>query len=357
MEPKPQAVGRSILPSANKDWLALHQEPIIDPAQPIIDPHHHLWNAPRERYLLDELEADCARGHNIIATIFAECTEGYLTTGPEHLRSAGETAFAAQIGQEADARNIPHGICAGIISYADLRQGAAVEEVLDAHLKAGAGRFRGIRQSTAWDRNEAVRTTIRTPPEGVLREPVFREGFAVLTRMGLTFDSWVYHPQLSDVADLARAFPGANIILDHVGGPIGIGPYAGMRDEVLRVWEKGIRDIASCQNVTVKLGGLGMRLGGFGFHELPRPPSSDDLAAAWKPYVETCIDAFGPARCMFESNFPVDEISCGYDVLWNAFKRLAAGGSADEKDDLFWRTASRVYRISAGSAYQADIGA
>jgi predicted TIM-barrel fold metal-dependent hydrolase len=186
-----------------------------------------------------------ARGHNIIATIFAECTEGYLTTGPEHLRSAGETAFAAQIGQQADARNVPHWICAGIISYADLRQGAAVEEVLDAHLKAGAGRFRGIGQSTAWDRNEAVRTTIRTPPEGVRREPAFREGFAVRTRMGLTFDSWVYLPQLSDVADLARAFPDANIILDHVGGPIGIGPYAGMRDEVLHVWEKGIRDIAS----------------------------------------------------------------------------------------------------------------
>lgn len=345
MEVKPQAIGKSILPSANKAWLALHEEAIIDPAQPVIDPHHHLWDEPRGRYLLDEIVADCQRGHKVIATVFAECTEGYYQDGPEHLRSVGETAFAADIGRRADALGAPGKICAGIISYADLRRGTAVEEVLNAHVEAGNGRFRGIRQSTAWDRSDAVRTTIRTPPQGVLLEPAFREGFAVLAGMKLTFDSWVYHPQLGDVADLARAFPDATIVLDHVGGPVGIGPYAGQRDEVFAVWKRGILEVASCPNVQVKLGGLGMRLGGFGFHEQPRPPSSEDLAKAWRPFVEACIEAFGPDRAMFESNFPVDEISCSLDVLWNAFKRLCAGYTQSERDALLWRTAQRVYNI------------
>ncbi|MGF7172987.1 amidohydrolase family protein [Azospirillum doebereinerae] len=336
-----------ILPSADPGWLALRQEAILEPDLPIIDPHHHLWDAPRSpRYLAEELERDARAGHNVIGTIFTDCSEGYRTDGPENLRPVGETEFVTAIADRvAVGAYQPAGLCAGIIGYADLREGAGVRAVLEAHIAAGKGRFKGIRQSTAWDPNPEIRTTIRTPPEGLLRDPTLRAGFACLAPLGLTFDSWVYHHQLGDVADLAAAFPETTIILDHVGGPIGIGPYAGRRDEVFAQWKAGILEVARRPNVSVKLGGLAMRLGGFGFHERPVPPSSEDLAAAWRPYVETCIEAFGPDRAMFESNFPVDQLSCGYAVLWNGFKRLASGASDSEKAALFSRTAARVYGI------------
>ncbi|CAO3422407.1 amidohydrolase family protein [Azospirillum doebereinerae] len=336
-----------ILPSADPGWLALRQEAILEPDLPIIDPHHHLWDAPRSpRYLAEELQRDAQAGHNVIATIFTDCSEGYRTDGPENLRPVGETEFVTAIADQVAAGVFqPAGLCAGIISYADLREGAGVRDVLEAHIAAGKGRFKGIRQSTSWDPNPEVRTTIRTPPEGLLRDPTLREGFACLAPLGLTFDSWVYHHQLGDVADLAAAFPDTAIILDHVGGPVGIGPYAGRRDEVFAQWKAGILEVARRPNVSVKLGGLAMRLGGFGFHERPVPPSSEDLAAAWRPYIETCIEAFGADRAMFESNFPVDQLSCSYAVLWNGFKRLAAGASDGEKAALFSRTAARVYGI------------
>ncbi|MCW2241707.1 amidohydrolase family protein [Azospirillum canadense] len=336
----------AILPSADPNWLALREEAILEPDLPIIDPHHHLWGPPRTRYLAEELQRDAQSGHNVIATIFTDCTEGYRSDGPENMRPVGETEFATAIADQCEAGVYqPAGLCAGIISYADLREGESVRAVLEAHIAAGKGRFKGIRQSTSWDPNPEVRTTMRTPPEKLLRDPQLRRGFACLAPLGLTFDAWVYHHQLSDVADLAAAFPETAIVLDHVGGPIGIGPYAGRRDEVFAQWKAGILEIARHPNVTVKLGGLAMRLGGFGFHERPVPPSSEELAAAWRPYIETCIEAFGPDRAMFESNFPVDQLSCSYAILWNGFKRLAAGCSNDEKAALFSRTAARVYSL------------
>ncbi|MBF5096109.1 amidohydrolase family protein [Azospirillum sp. INR13] len=337
----------AILPSADPNWLALREEAILEPDLPIIDPHHHLWDAPRSpHYLAEELQRDAQAGHNVVATVFADCTEGYRTDGPENMRPVGETEFVTAIADQCEAGLYqPAGLCAGIISYADLREGESVRAVLEAHIAAGKGRFKGIRQSTSWDPNPEIRTTMRTPPEGLLRDGQLRRGFACLAPLGLTFDSWVYHHQLSDVADLASAFPETSIILDHVGGPVGIGPYAGRRDEVFAQWKAGIMEVARRPNVTVKLGGLAMRLGGFGFHERPVPPSSEDLATAWRPYIETCIEAFGPDRAMFESNFPVDQLSCSYAILWNGFKRLAAGASADEKAALFGRTAARVYSI------------
>jgi predicted TIM-barrel fold metal-dependent hydrolase len=210
---------------------------------------------------------------------------------------------------------------------------------------AGGGRFRGIRYISASHPDEAARGSSVNRPAGLLLNAKAREGFARLHPLGLSFDAWMYHTQLGDLVDLARAFPETPIVLNHVGGPIGIGPYAGHRDEVFAVWRAGIEELARCPNVHVKLGGLGMRLFGFNLHQGDMPPSSEQLAAAWRPYVETCIAAFGASRAMFESNFPVDKGACSYSVLFNAFKRLASGASASEKSDLFAGTASRFYRL------------
>jgi predicted TIM-barrel fold metal-dependent hydrolase len=234
--------------------------------------------------------------------------------------------------------------CAGIVGHADLMLGSRVEPVLEAHLRAGGDRFRGIRHITAWDADAAIRNPAYSPPRGLLGDSSFREGFAVLGRLGLSFDAWLYHPQIAELADLARGFEDARIVLNHVGGPIRIGAYAG-KSEVFRDWAAAIKDLAACPNVCVKLGGLGMRMGNFGFHELPEPPSSAALAAAWRPYIATCIERFGPERCMFESNFPVDKGSYSYAVFWNACKRLAEGASDAEKRDLFAGTAARFYRL------------
>jgi L-fuconolactonase len=223
--------------------------------------------------------------------------------------------------------------------------GAGVETVLEAMIMAGGGRFRGIRYITASHPDEAARGSSVNRPAGLLISPKLREGFARLHPLGLSFDAWMYFTQLGELLDLARAFPETLIVLNHVGGAIGIGPYAGKRDEVFAAWKGGIEELAGCPNVHVKLGGLGMRLFGFDVQEGALPPSSEHLAALWRPYIETCIAAFGPERAMFESNFPVDKGSGAYPVFWNAFKRIAAGCSAAEKAALFQGTASRFYRL------------
>jgi L-fuconolactonase len=328
------------------DWLALHEETALEPDLPVIDPHHHLWDRPENPYLVPDLLADLGGGHRIVATVFAECGARYRADGPVELRPVGETAFAAAAATTAG----PHGtrICAGIIGHADLRLGDAVEPVLRAHLAAGGGRFRGIRQISAWHADPAARASLASPPPGLLADPGVRRGAAVLARLGLSFDAYMYHTQLADLAALADAVPDLAIVLDHTGGAIGIGPYAGRRAETFGEWRAGMRALASRPNIHVKLGGMGMRLFGFGFGAGDRPPSSAALAAAWAPHVEACIEAFGAGRCMFESNFPVDKGSCSYAVLWNAFKRIAAGASAAEKAALFAGTAARVYRLGDG---------
>ena len=270
----------------------------------------------------------------------------YRATGPEEMRPVGETEFingVAAMSASGIYGKTRH--CAGIVGHADLTLGSRVEPVLAAHIRAGGDRFRGIRHITAWDADPSIRNPAYSPPRGLLGDKAFREGFAVLGRLGLSFDAWLYHPQIDELADLARAFPATRIVLNHVGGPIGIGAYAGKRDEVFPGWAASIKTLAACPNACVKLGGLGMRMGGFGFHEQPEPPSSEALAAAWRPYVETCIAAFGASRCMFESNFPVDKGSYGYPVFWNACKLLAKGASKTEKADLFAGTAARFYRL------------
>ena len=332
-------------PVPRPDWLALGEpEEIIEPALPIIDPHHHLWIRDGYQYFLDELLDDLGAGHTIAATVFLQCAWAYRTEGPEALRPVGETEFVAGVADEAARRGCTTRVCAGIVGHADLTLGAQVDEVLKAHLAAAGGRFRGIRHLTA--RDEGFRAGIAPPPPaGIMTTPAFRAGFARLSPFRLSFDAWLYHLQIPELTALAQEFPGTPIVLNHLGGPLGIGPYAGRRDEVFAAWRASIRALAACPNVTMKLGGLAMLVAGFGFHERPVPPSSAELAVAWRPYVEAAIEAFGPERCMFESNFPVDKAMCSYAALWNAFKRLAAGASAAEKRALFHDTAARFYRI------------
>ncbi len=329
-----------------QSWLDRRREPVLDPDLPIIDPHHHLWDRPGWRYLLDELLADTGSGHNIVATVFVQARAMYRGTGPVELRPVGETEFANGIA--ATSASGIYGktrVCAGIVGHADLALGGRVEPILEAHIRAGGGRLRGIRHITTWDADASVRNPAYSPPRGLLADVSFREGFAVLARLGLSFDAWLFHPQIDELADLARAFPDAMIVLNHVGGPIGIGAYSSKHKEVFPHWAKSIRGLAACPNVFVKVGGLGMRLGGFAFHEQAEPPSSETLAATWRPYVETCIEAFGPSRSMFESNFPVDKGSYSYPIFWNACKLLTKGASSEEKADLFARTAMRFYRL------------
>ncbi len=323
-------------------WLAAHVEPIIEPDLPIIDPHHHLWVRPDNTYLLAELLADLGSGHNIVATVFAECHSMYRAEGPEAYRSLGETEFVTGVAAMSASGGFgPARACAVMFGNVDLMLGAAVRPVLEAHLAASGGRFRGIRFSTAW--HDQVRAV--APRPRMMAETSWREGYACLGALGLSFDAWVYHPQLGEVAELADAFPETDLILNHVGSPILGGPYATRRDAVFDDWKAGMAELARRPNVFVKLGALPIRLPGHGGGARATPPSSTEVAQAWRPYIETCIELFGPTRCMFESNFPVQKRWCSYQVVWNAFKRLASGASAEDKTALFSGAAARAYRM------------
>ena len=328
------------------DWLALHREEPLEPGLPIVDPHHHLWDHPGNPYLFTDLLKDLDCGHNIVATVFVECRAMYRSDGPAECKSLGETEFVNGIAaMSASGAYGSTRVCAGIVGNVDLRHGARAGALLEAHMAVAGGRFRGIRRGSAWHAS-GIKATSANPPPGLLLDGKFREGFACLARLGLSFDGWLLHTQIDEFLDLARAFPDTTLVLDHVGGPLGIGPYVGKRDEVFAAWRQSIAELSRCPNVHVKLGGLGMHTIGFDFHARARPPTSQELAQAWKPYIETCIAAFGAERAMFESNFPVDKGTCGYQVLWNAFKRIAAGCSDAEKTALFSGTASKVYRLA-----------
>jgi predicted TIM-barrel fold metal-dependent hydrolase len=332
-------------PQIRPAWLALTREEALEPALPIIDAHHHLWGAPREPYLLDDFLADSKGGHDIRASVFIECDTHYREEGDALFRPLGEVEFVAQAARQAAARPGPR-VAAAIVGCADLTAGAAIRPVLEAQIAAGDGRFRGLRVISAWHPDPAARGSLATPPPMLLLEPAFREGFAQLAPLGLSFDAWMYHTQLAELRDLADAFPDTPIVLNHLGGTIGIGPYADRGRHVRAAWSAALRDLSHCPNLHLKIGGLGMRLFGFGAHEQPRPPSSEALAEQWRPMVEIAVEAFGARRCMFESNFPVDKAGIGYTTLWNAFKRITARWSAAERAALFHDTAARFYRIA-----------
>ena len=329
-------------------WLTLTTEDPIAPELPICDPHHHLWDHPDSRYLLEELLRDTGGGHNIVQTVFVECRSKYRQEGPEEMQPVGETEFVQDIATQSESGQYGKTrVAAGIVGFANLTLGAAVKPVLEAHVAAGRGRFRGIRHIAAWDGSPDIRSSASTPQ--LLLDSKFREGFACLKEYDLSFDTWLYHRQLVELADLARAFPDTAIILDHIGGPLGIGPYAGKREEVLAEWKSSITTLATCSNVVVKLGGLGMPICGFGWHQRTTPPGSAELAEAMAPYYHWCIEQFGVDRCMFESNYPVDKVAYSYTVMWNAFKRLARGFSPQARSALFHDTAARVYRLKSNN--------
>jgi predicted TIM-barrel fold metal-dependent hydrolase len=272
----------------------------------------------------------------------------YRTAGPQAMQPVGETEYvvqAARAAQEARGDGAGTGIAQGIVGYADLRAGAAVREVLQAHMEAGQGRFRGVRHLATWDADSSLVNPLTAAPQGLLLDPAYRQGVAQLAPLGLSFDAWLLFPQLPELLDLARAFPQTAVIINHCGGVARVGTYEGRQAEVFARWKTSMQALARLPNVYVKLGGLGMRINGFGFEKADRPPASAQLAAAWRPWMETCIEAFGADRCMFESNFPVDKGSFSYATCWNAFKRLTAGASAAERQSLFEGTASRVYRL------------
>ncbi|MGE3536634.1 MAG: amidohydrolase [Candidatus Tectimicrobiota bacterium] len=341
---QPTPFGRSNPPDAA--WLAKQPvEPILEPGIPIIDTHHHLWQRPQHRYLLDELLADLNTGHNVVATVFAECHSMYRADGPEAFRPVGETEFVAGVAaMSASGLYGPIRVAAGIVGFADLTLGDRVQEVLEAHIQASGGRFRGIRHSAAWDASPVIGNS-RVDGPHLLQQADFRAGLARLTALGLSLDAWVFHPQLADLVDLARAFPQTTIIVGHVGGVLGYGPYTGKKDEVFAAWKPRMAELAACPNVFMKLGGMMMRLAAFDYGKEPLPPTSAHLADCWRPYMETCIELFGADRCTFESNFPVEKMGTGFAVLYNAFKRIAAGASAEEKLALFSGTARRAYRL------------
>lgn len=327
------------------DWLALVQEEIIDPDRPICDPHHHLWDNDRNPYLLPQLLADTNSGHNIVSTVFVECSSMYRADGDVALRPVGETEFVNGIA--AMAASGQYGAlraCAGIVSFADLTLGKAVGAVLDEHMRL-SDRFRGIRHAGGWDASDEVRNSHTHPPQSLFMQDGFRAGFQALAERHLSFDAWLYHPQIPELTDLARTFLDTIIVFDHFGGPLGIGPYAGKGDEVFAQWCLDVAELARCPNVFAKLGGLVMPINGFGWHRRDTPATSDEIVAATGRYHRKAIELFGPERCMFESNFPVDKQSCSYPVLWNAFKKIAADYSEADRQWLFHDTAAHAYRI------------
>ena len=317
------------------DWLAKHTETIIEPDLPIIDPHHHLWEREGNTYLVPELLADLGSGHNIVGTVFEECHSMYHTKGPEEEASLGETAFVTSLSRK--------GVCDRMVGRVDMMLGSRAAGLLERHIETSGGRFTAIRQSTAWDASDRVHKVV--PTEAMLMDPIFRQGIACLAPLNIAFDAWVYHPQIPEVASLAAAFPDTQIVLNHVGSPILGGPYAAQRDGVFADWRASMTDLARYANVTVKLGALPIRLPG-STADRDMPPSSEEVANAWRPWLETCIERFGADRCMFESNFPVQKRWCSYAVVWNAFKRIAAAASVAEKAALFAGTAARVYRLT-----------
>jgi predicted TIM-barrel fold metal-dependent hydrolase len=331
-------------------------EPAIDPELPIIDTHHHLYDriseaeariaGGRRRYLIDELLQDMDSGHNIVATVYVDAAAMYRADGPPEFRVVGETEFAN--GQAAMSASGVYGssrIAAGIVGTTDCRLGDRVRPVLEAHIAAGGGRFRGIRQTGAWDSDPAIFGGMFKIPSGLYLDSDFRRGFAHLAPLGLSFDAFVLSTQLQDVINLSRSFPNTRIVLDHVGGPVGVGRYRGRLGELFPTWKRDIEQLAQSPNVTVKLGGLGSFLGGFRSYGAQPPASSKTLAEEWRPYIETCIEAFRADRCMFESNYPVDCGSGSYGTIVNAFKRITAGCSSTERAAVFAGTAIDVYQL------------
>jgi predicted TIM-barrel fold metal-dependent hydrolase len=327
----------------DNEWLEGLQEEILEPALPIIDPHHHLWVRNGYTYLMPEFAADLLSGHNIVATVFAECHSMYRADGPKQQRSLGETEFVR--GQAAMSASGDFGstrACDVMFGNVDLTLGAGAEPLLEQHIETSGGRFRGVRISSGWHNDDGIHNVASQP--NLLLDPQVNEACAVMSRMKLSLDCWAYHTQLDEVTQLADTHPELTVVLNHVGSPILGGPYRDKNDEVYDQWKSAISRVSERPNVYIKLGALPIRMPSYaGDRRLP--PGSKEIADVWRPWMEFCIEAFGSRRSMYESNFPVQKRWCSYQVCWNAFKRISAGASASEKQDLFFAAAARAYRM------------
>jgi len=335
------------------DWLSLRTEAAIDPTQQIIDPHHHLWNRADSTYLANELLADTGSTHNVTHTVFVECRSKWDRTAEPHLAPVGETRFVA--GEAAEMAEREGAVIGAIVSHADLLLGEGVAEVLEAHETAGAELFRGIRHATPWDDDPNVHNAHTGSTQHMMQSAEFIAGARTLASMGYSFDAWLYHHQIPELVELAQAIPELPIVLDHLGGRLGVAGYAARRDQVVQEWEAAMTAAAACPNIVLKVGGIGMdNTFGTGWSEFHKPPSSEQVAEYWADDVQWCIETFGPGRCMFESNFPVDRQSLPYAVLWNAMQIMASGYSEAEQSDLFVGTAARTYRIDLDGAAESE---
>lgn len=307
----------------------------------IVDAHHHLVDGAPP-YLLDEFDRD-HDGLRLVGSLFVECSFRLSGGGSAERSTLAETAAVARLDSEARARGPRPWL--GIIAHAPLRLGESVGRLLDEHIAAAGGRLVSIRNVSAWDPDPALRHLRADPPPALLSMRSFREGFRQLAPRGLAFDAWLYHTQIDELRDLAETFPETTVVLNHMGGPVGVGPYAGRSDEVFSAWRQALRRLAGCPNVYVKIGGLGMRTSGLDIFDRARRADAGELADRWRPFVETCIGIFGAGNCMFESNFPVDAQACDYRTLWATFSRIAADCDPAEQRALFGGTACRAYRL------------
>ena len=339
------------MPFGGNDWLSLTQEPTLEPNLPICDPHHHFWDLrpariPYQRYLLDELLADTGSGHNIKSTVFIETRAMYRSTGPEEMKPVGEVEFAQGLAS-ASASGLYGStrVASAIVGHANLLLGTEVEAVLYQLKNASPNRFRGIRHTITWDPHPEIPNTAEHKVEGQLSHPKFIDGARVLAQMDLSFDAWLYFPQLVELAQFAKKIPNLKIVLNHIGGLLRTGPYANNDSEVLNLWRTGIDAVSECPNIVVKLGGITQPRTGYDWHARPIPIGSNELSEVMAPLMNYCINKFGPDRCMFESNFPPDKVGCSYNVLFNAFKLLSKNYSETERQDMFYNTAVKTYKI------------
>ena len=339
-------------PSNQREWLDQVTEKIVDQDLEIIDPHHHLWPGPpgtdgvsaENRYLLEDLWNDTQSGHNVVKTVFVECGQGYYESGSEAMKPVGETKFVVGVAEEAK-QDVSKAQIEGIVGHADMMLGESAREVLEAHLEEGKERFKGIRHGASWDESDEIRNSHSNPIQSIYLDEEFQKGIEQLDALNFTLDAWNYHKQIKELTELAKCFPNLKIVQNHFGGPLGIGPYAGRREDVFSVWQESIAELAERDNVFIKIGGLAMPINGWGWHKRELPANSDEFIESHGRYYLHAIKCFGVERCMFESNFPVDKRSISYPVLWNGFKKIVEDFSTEEKEYLFYKTAAEFYSL------------